>query len=166
MISKTYIQENLRSIDTAYRKTKSQKHGLYYSKLAVLELCGWIEISMDDMVGRFARRNIKQEANLKYVLKDVIRKTYGFDYKMNFRMMVVKTIGICNCEKIEASIDQATLAKFEAELSNLKAVRDRLAHTYVKGTALTIDAPSLTKARFEPILAGLRAFDEKLQALR
>lgn len=166
MISKTYIQDNLRAIDAAYRKSNSQKHGLYYSKLAVLELCGWIEISMDDMVSRFARRNIKQEVNLKYVLKDVIRKTHGFDYKVNFRMMVVKTIGICNCERIEAAIDQSTLAKFEAELSNLKTARDGLAHTYVKGTALTIDAPSVTKARFAPILAGLRAFDEKLQALQ
>uniref|UniRef100_B0T5H5 RiboL-PSP-HEPN domain-containing protein n=1 Tax=Caulobacter sp. (strain K31) TaxID=366602 RepID=B0T5H5_CAUSK len=165
MIAKSYILENLRNLDAAYKKADSAKHGLYFSKLAVLELCGWIEISMDDMVDRFSKRVLNNEDNLKYVTKDVIRKTSGFDYKQNFRMMIVKTAGICNCERIEDSIPPAVLVPFAAELGNLKSVRDRLAHTYVKGTTASIDAPSVTKARFEPIFVGLKAFDEKLRSI-
>jgi hypothetical protein len=42
-----------------------------------------------------------------------------------------------------------------------------LAHTYLKGPAATmaIDAPSVTKARFNDIYNGLRSFDHGLRLL-
>jgi len=53
--------------------------------------------------------------------------------------------------------------KLIAQLSSLAALRGSLAHTYVKGTTTTIDAPSLTLGRFSDIYNGLREFEIKLR---
>jgi hypothetical protein len=98
---------------------------------------------MDDIVDRFSKRVLKNPDNMKYVTKDVIKKTYGFDYKQNFRMMIVKTAGIHSCERLEASIDQTVLVPFAVELGNLKTVRDRLPRQVfaVKAVAGKAQAP-------------------------
>ena len=57
MIARTYILDNLNKLDVRYRKAATLKDSLFYSKLAVLELCGWIEESMDDVILRCARRH-------------------------------------------------------------------------------------------------------------
>lgn len=167
MIAKSYIAENLRHLDAAYNNPKIAKHGLYFSKLAVLELCGWIETSMDDIVSRHARRWLSEPANLTLVEKDIVKKTYGFDYDGHFRKMVIRLIGLIECESVEAALDATTIIRLKSHLSSLKVARDRLAHTYVKGPlgTTTIDAPSVTRARLDEIYDGLKAYDDALRSL-
>jgi len=164
MISRTYIQANLRTLDHSYRKTSNSKHAYYFSKLAILELCGWIEMSMDDVIQRHCDRKISDSVNDKYVEREVIRKTYGFDYDKHFRQMLIKLTGIVTVEKIEKSIDVTVHALFKSQLTSLNTVRNSLAHTYTKQVGV-IDAPSVTKARLQPIYDGLKAYDDKLRAL-
>lgn len=167
MIAKTYILQNLGQLDSAFRKAKSQKHGIYFSKLAILELCGWIEISMDDIILAHCGRHVTTPKNSKFVSDDIVKRTYGFDYERNFRKMLINLVGIVTCEKLEGQIPVAVHTKFVAQLQSLKAVRDRLAHTYLKGPVATmiIDAPSVTKARFNDIYDGLKAFECGLRSV-
>jgi hypothetical protein len=85
MIAKTYILSNLRSLDYSYRHAKTAKDAQFFAKLAILELCGWIEESMDDIILRWGRKQLKETANLNYCEKDIVKRTYGFDYDVNFR---------------------------------------------------------------------------------
>lgn len=167
MIAKTYIQENLRQLDTAYRKSQSPKHGLYFAKLAILELCGWIEVSMDDIVLKHCSRCIFDSNNTKYVEKQIVGRTSGFDYDVNFRGMLIRLVGIVTCEIIESAVDSTIDTKFKAHLHSLKTARNSLAHTYVKGKpgAVSIDAPSVTKARFPDLYEGLREYETVLKSL-
>lgn len=167
MIAKTYILQNLSQLDSAFRKALSQKHALYFSKLAILELCGWIEISMDDIVMTHCGRHVSVPANTRFVSNDIVKRTYGFDYERNFRRMLINLVGIVTCEKLEAKLPVAIHTKFLAQLQSLKVMRDSLAHTYLKGSAATtvIDAPSVTKARFTDIYDGLKAFEQGLQVV-
>lgn len=167
MISKSYILRNLSQLDNAYRDAKSQKHALYFSKLAILELCGWIETSMDDIVLAHCKRNVKLSVNSKYISDDVVKRTYGFDYQRHFRKMLISLIGIVACEKVEAQFSSQVHVTFTAQLNSLKLIRDRLAHTYLKGSAIavSIDAPSVTKARFNDIYVGLKEFERVLRTL-
>jgi hypothetical protein len=167
MIAKTYILQNLKQLDGAFRKAKTQKHGIYFSKLAILELCGWIEISMDEIILAHCGRHVTEAINIKFVEDDVVKRTYGFDYKRNFRKMLINLIGIVSCEELEAQVPVAVHTKFVAQLLSLKTVRDSLAHTYVKGSVATmnIDAPSVTMARFNDIYGGLKAFEQGLRLL-
>ena len=90
MIARSYILDNLTTLDRKYRNSTTTKESLFYSKLAVLELCGWIEESMDDIVLRCARRHLKDQANIDYVHEDIVKRTYGFDYQRHFRRMLMR----------------------------------------------------------------------------
>ena len=156
MIAKTYIQNNLSQINNLYQKSPSQKHALYYAKLAILELCGWIEESMDDIVERCANRHLKDLDNLKFVKTHVVRRTYSFVYDTHFRNMLIQVLGIINVEKLERSLDSTKFHLMKSTLDTLKKSRDNEAHTHIKGTTKRLDAPSLTQSRFQLVYAGLK----------
>jgi len=159
MIAKTYILENLKQLNTRYLKSSKPKDGLYFSKLAVLELCGWIEMSMDEVVLRISQKKLTEARNQKFVEDDVIARTYGFQYQKHWRSMLIRTLGIITVEKVEKSVDQQKRAKLESELKNLATIRNSLAHTYVRGIQVQIDAPSVTMGRFSNLHEGLKDFE-------
>ena len=114
MIAKSYILENLRSLDYRYRNARSAKEALFCSKLAILELCGWIEESMDDVVRRCAARHLKEQANRNFCEGQIIRRNYGFDYQGNFRSMLMRLMGLVIIEKLERNVDQTIYAGMTA----------------------------------------------------
>ncbi len=164
MIAKTYIHKNIQELNTLYNKCSNQKKELYYSKLALLELCGWIEESMDTIVESMASRTLKQSSNRKLV-KELIKKNYGFEYDAHFRKMLIHVIGLINVERLEVSIDQAKYFKLKAALGNLKTARNKEAHTHLKGVARSIDAPSVTKYHFFDVYDGLKNIEQQLKLM-
>lgn len=166
MIVKSYIQGNLYKIEHLYNKSVSTQNGLFYSKLAVIELCGWIEMSMDDMVMRLSIRLLKKATNRKYIEKEIVRRTYGFDYEKHFRPMIEAIIGRSGIECLEANVNPALFQPMIGALSSLKTTRDQLAHQYIKGTTLVIDSPSVTRSRFQLILKGLCDLERVLKKCR
>ena len=61
----------------------------YYSKLSMLEFCGWIEITMDSMVLSFASRKLGTK-NYKDECNKIFKKTNGFLYEEHFRQMIYR----------------------------------------------------------------------------
>jgi len=63
-----------------------------------------------------------------------------------------------------------TLDKERRELitttEQLKAQRNKEAHTHVKGVTRNINAPSLTMAQFQPLYEGLCEFDRVIRKRR
>ena len=166
MIAKSYILNNLQALDRNYRKAKSAKAAQFSSKLAILELCGWIEESMDDIVLRCARRNLVDVANRTYCEKEIVKRTYGFDYHNNFRLMLIKVLGLIAVEKLERGIDATIHGRMKSALSTLKQQRDSEAHTHLKGITRTINAPSVTIAQFRPVYDGLVAIDDIIRSIK
>lgn len=162
MIAKSYIQQNLDQLNSRFNKSSTPKDNLYFSKIAIMELCGWVEISVDDLMLRIVRRNLKIAKNYTDFADDVIANNYGFKYKRHFRYMLIQAVGIINVEKIEKQVDSLKKARLESQLNNLSKIRNELAHTYVKGTQYTIDAPSVTRSRFDQIYEGLIEYDKKI----
>ena len=163
MIARSYILANLGSLDRKYKKATSKRESLFYSKLAVLELCGWIEESMDDVVLRCARRHLKNQANFTYVQNEIVKRTYGFDYQQHFRRMLIQLLGVINVERIEKSVDQNKQLKLTATLNALKTVRNAEAHTHIKGVTRQINAPSVTLGQFSALYEGLVEFEATLR---
>lgn len=163
MIARGSIVANLRALDRMFRNAASKKEALFYSKLAVLELCGWIEESMDDVILRCARRHLKDEANFAYVQNEVVKRTYGFDYQQHFRRMLIQLLGVINVEKIEKRVDQSKRLKLTATLGVLKTVRNAEAHTHIKGVTRQINAPSVTLGQFSALYEGLVEFEATLR---
>jgi hypothetical protein len=77
MITKQYIVPGLQAPDTAYTNAASADDAERFAKLAIIELCGWIEESMDALVLRCAKRQLKVSKNLAYCEDEIIGKTYG-----------------------------------------------------------------------------------------
>jgi hypothetical protein len=162
MVAKTYIAANLQKIEQLYNSTRSLQEGLFYSKLAVIELCGWIEMSMDDIVRRLAAKRLCDPKHRKYIEKDIIKRTYGFDYVRHFLPMIEAIVGCKGIEEMNTRLDNSLISPLIGALSALKTARDQLAHQYIKGTTLVIDAPSMTSARFPLVLAGLKNIESVL----
>ncbi len=151
MIAKSYIEGNLKELDRLYNRTTSMKKTNYYSKLAILELCGWIEITIDDIVLSYAKKKLKETDNQKLV-KDRVKKNYGFDYSNNLKPLFFTLIGIINYEKIENKLEKhSKITILKTTLDNLKISRNNAAHTYSKGTTTTFSAPSLTLNEYNKI---------------
>ena len=164
MIAKSYILANLKGLEKKF-KTSPPKDALYFSKLAILELCGWIEESMDDVVIRCAKAHLKDAANLKYIEGDVVKRTYAFDYE-KFRFMLIRLVGLVNVERIESKMDAVLKLKFASTLDALKRARDSEAHTHIKGVARVINAPSITIAQFQDVYAGLKEVEKLVKAAK
>ncbi len=166
MIARSYISSNLDAINRSYLKAASYRESLLLSKLAILELCGWIEESMDDVVMRCATRHLKLQDNVNYCQNEFVNKTYGFDYHRNFRFMLIRLLGLIKVEKIEARVDQVKSDRMKGALSSLKVQRNTEAHTHLKGTTRRINAPSVTIGQFQPLYEGLMEFDRVIRAGR
>lgn len=162
MIAYSYIEKNIRELVTRYNKARTIKEANYYSKVAVLELCGWIEMSIDDLIDRVAARLITTPKLHKRVMEK-IKKTYGFEFEKHFQTLIVEIIGVYGLEKIQANINPQVLANFISELTILKEKRNSLAHTYTKGITQNYDAPSITLSRLHLISAGMREYDAALK---
>jgi hypothetical protein len=166
VIARTYIVGNLEAINRSYVRASSHRESLFFSKLAILELCGWIEESMDDVVMRCAMRHLRHGDNRTYCENDIVRRTYGFDYHANFRLMLIRLLGLINVENIESRVDQNKYDSMVATLSTLKTQRNTEAHTHLRGTTRTINAPSVTIAQFNPLYEGLTEFDRVIRGTR
>lgn len=155
MLNADVIRDNLRKLDTLYKKSEGSEEALYYAKLAIIELCGWIEESMDNLLQDHCDKKLKDEQNLAYIKNQVIATNYGFDYNRNFRLMLIKLVGIIKVENLEAKINKTRFLNLKSALGNLKQVRDSVAHTYIKGTTINLDAPSSTIKNFNHVYDGL-----------
>lgn len=164
MITKSYLLKNLEMIEKLFNSSTSTAKGLFYSKLAILELCGWIEESMDDIVRKCAHRKIKKLEDQKEIEKK-IRKTYSFDYNQHFRPMLTEIIGRVGVIRLERKINPVKLQVLQAKLSTLKTYRDSEAHTHIKGITKRLDAPSVTKANYLLVYEGLKEIDDKLRSI-
>ena len=161
-ISRTSIHQNLKSLDVLYRNAPTTKKALFYSKLALLELCGWVEETMDSVVRSCACRKLRDLENRKLIEQDAIKRTHSFSYQTHFRRMLTNVIGLHGVERVECHIDSTKLDAFKVMLGNLKSRRDEHAHTYL-GMTRTLDAPSVILQTFEGIYEGLQEVSEALK---
>jgi len=163
MIVKGYIESTLQELEMLYLQHQSVKKDIYYSKLALLELCGWIEESFDAIVKTSIIDKLKSEA-YKNILKATIKKNYGFQYSNNFRPMLTKAIGLYKSEKIERKIDSSGKVQvLSTTLGNLKQVRDDNAHTFIRGTTTTVQSPSITISQFQRIYPIIKEFEREVK---
>ncbi len=116
---------------------------IYFAKLAILEYCGWIEESMDEIARRAIKRKIRTITFEQIFNDKIIGGTSGFQYKKHFRPMLIQIIGIVGMEELQDHLDRTgNLDVFIKELEDLKKNRNTAAHTWI-GVTNTYPAPSL-----------------------
>jgi hypothetical protein len=164
MIADSYIKRSLKLVCSEYANSRDQRQLLIHSKVAVIELCGWIETSMDDIFYRMINRNVAQQ-NQRDELRKKIDSYSGFNFDQYFKKMILDCVGFVGFVKLQKSIDPVKDQLFRSELGTLTKIRNELAHTYIKGTTAQFDAPSVTISRLPRICDGLREYDRALKAM-
>jgi len=164
MVSKADIENTIKELDNLYNSNSTQS--LYFSKLALLELCGWIEQSMDSIVVECSNLKLSEQTNRKLVEERIVKRTYGFHYEDHFRPMLMKLIGLIKLEQIEDNL-KATgdLAILTSQLGSLRQSRDSAAHTSISGTTPSFEAPSRIKAYLDKIFPIMKKVESELQAI-
>jgi hypothetical protein len=166
MVKKTIILKELNKLNVLYNNSKASTDidlPKYYSKLALLELCGWIEESIDNLINEYADRKINETT----YIENVLDHNYSFDYK-RFKKMMITLVGLAGFEKIENKINIVNRARLESSLNSLKSMRDDHAHTTLIGigSTRTLYTPSVIIPHLNDIYYGLREYEKRLKSLK
>src|SRR3989338_10931668 len=125
MFVKKYIREELLELKSMYDGAANPLEKDLVCKLALIELCGWIEESVDDMVRIFVSNKTKDPATLKYV-GDVLDRNHSFGYEWHFRSLLTLILGSVHFDKIEKKVERKigtkAMVAFKSGLSTLKAL--------------------------------------------
>ena len=166
MTAKTPIETLIIELGKLYDTPADASHKDYYSKLALIELCGWLEISMDEIIKAYSNSKLIDQAYKDEIEQRVVEKTYGCNYKDHFRPMLMKLIGIKNIEQLETELkSKAVFQILVSQLGSLWSLRCQVAHTSIVGVTLTYQAPSAMKTYLDslhPILTTLEIELNKL----
>lgn len=140
------IKDTLEELDRWYNELPGGgDRPALLSKLAVLELCGWIELRFDELV-RQASSRVGLDAT--WVEKEVIQRTHGFSYADHVRQMLCRVVGESAMLHVEATFELDSPGKLEllkSALGTLWSSRGSLAHTHIAAPVVTqrnIYAPS------------------------
>ncbi|MBW6101215.1 hypothetical protein HTY54_17230 [Escherichia coli] len=81
--------------------------------------------------------------------------------------MLAQVIGLSSIEKkLKKQATQQKLFTLKATLTSLKTPRNAAAHTFIKGTSMTIDAPSVTLANFIILFDGFKDFKDTMKTMK
>lgn len=173
-ISSREIRKNLRLLDQKYNLAMSSSsihaslEAALYSKMALLELCGWIEEAIDTMLIDHIDRTVHSLDIRKTLKEEIIQRVYGFKYKDEFRPLMEKIVGAANFQKIITVLGK-TRARDESLkniFSELTKNRNRAAHTHWKtGVTSSFDAPSLTIQKLDTLLPIFRSIEQMVKRM-
>lgn len=132
------------------------------SKLATIELCGWLEGEFDRLIRVVAAGRV-QDAT--WIESKVIRTTYGFEYEKHWRSMLCKVVGEVFAQRVEAAMEAShpgDLQQLQTLLGQLWKDRCSFAHadlTANRAAMLTFNAPSFAISQHGTLKAILGRYE-------
>lgn len=165
MLEDAIFRSNLEKLCQYYSESQdsheSPQLALMISKLAVLELCGWIEEWVHDLARSCVLARSDDAAAIE-IMDNAIKNTHGIHYQQHVQPLLSVAIGASRLTAIERKLSEN--GKFDllrSELGTVQKVRNLLAHTYTHDqTTRRIDAPITTMQRFKRMLSVLKEFNE------
>lgn len=140
------IEDTLSVLDAWYNEPSvGSDRPKLISKLALLELCGWIEEVFDEMMRNIDAQTLGDE---QWVNEKLIDRTSGFKYDTHLRAMIVELIGEVFARRIEEQMDatgKGDLERMKSMLGELWKKRCSFAHADVAANVASqakFDAPS------------------------
>lgn len=159
MIAKKYVEDDLLRLNELYASGITGPDAtvpVYYSKLAVLELAGWIEESLD-LIAKRAMKGRLHTASFIDRMDLTISGTYGLHLKKNFIPMMVKLVGLQECEELCQYLDSdGSLAILSSDFGAITTQRNNAAHVNISRTTIAFDSPSVTLSRLHRVYPILK----------
>ncbi len=146
--------------------TAENDRAVMLSKLALLELCGWIEGEFDEIIRLVNQKTIKDYT----FTTETIRNTNGFEYEKHFKPMLIKYLGEFTLRAIEANLLSAQdfdLGIFKSNLGTLWVKRCALAHAdliaNLAATQKSYEAPSWSLSRYTALSKMISAYKTAIE---
>lgn len=150
------LKKTLLFLDEMYQThqiSEDPEEAVAFAKLAVLEFCGWVEMTIDD-IARSAVSISLPSADDRKPLEEIIKSTSGFHYSRHVTPLLVTAVGSVRFSIVERTMkDEAKLERFGSVLNSADFVRmrHRAAHTFNDGTQRNYDAPSAILGKLQQI---------------
>ena len=166
MLAKRPIEDLLKELSKLYDNPADETHADFYAKLSLLELCGWLEAAIDNIILTYARLKVTTAKNIDLLEKEIVGKTYGCDYKDHARQMLIKIIGLINVEKLETELTNLGIFQIlVSQLGSLWALRKPEAHTTIAGVTRSFQAPSAMLTYLNSLEPILNTFETELNKI-
>lgn len=166
MIDYIKIKSTLDRLDVEYNnQILDIQMPILFSKLAVIEFCGWIEESFDDVLYQYIGNHIVDSNHIR-IARKFVNTNYGFDYEKNTFKLFSIVLGINNWENILDKVPPRDLTNFQTTLSSYTVIRNRAAHTYTPiGRTITYDSPSVVLGEFNKIKIPIQIIENEINQL-
>lgn len=136
-----------------------------YSKLALLEFCGWMEEAFDKVLKDYITHEIT-DTNCRNVAKEIIKRNYGFKFQ-NIVKLFCCIIGFKNWENIQSNINNdGYLEIFMTTLNDNSKKRDTAAHTNTIGVTEIYNSPTITLHNYDKFEVIMRMIEEDVQKIK
>lgn len=162
------VASTLQALDVWFKEpTTSNERTKLLSKLAILELCGWLEVEFDRLIRLVEVGRLNDSA---WVEKNVIEKTNGFTYNSHWRPMLCKVVGEVFARRVELAMEVAhptELEHLKSMLGQLWKDRCSFAHADMNtnvATQQTFNAPSWTISQHGTLKAILGRYEAVMMA--
>lgn len=150
------IEETLKTLDSWFNEPhQDSDRPKLLSKLALLELCGWLEGTFDELILHVNNITLQDQ---DWTNKNIIKKVSGFQYENHLRSMLTKLVGETFAIRVEINIETTEpgeLERLKSKLEMLWRKRCTFAHNHLVAhiaSQTTFDAPSLTLREYGEIL--------------
>jgi hypothetical protein len=158
------VAATLKLLDEWYNEPSAQAgdRPQLLSKLALLELCGWIEGEFDRLIQKAEGGRLRDP---KWLAKTVVNTTNGFTYSGHLRRMFSTVFGEIFVQRIENDMETnfpGDLDRFQTTLNELWNRRCSFAHAdFVANVAAqrVFDAPSWSRAQHATVTHLITEFD-------
>lgn len=128
MLDKNQIIASLDLCNEIYNQQSDSTKQKFILKVALLEACGWIEDSLDEVYFSHTFNDSKYEKNFEKKIQNI----HGFGIE-NIESGLVLLIGYHNFVDLFNFIDQEEIVRASSSLGTLKKKRDIFAHKISSG---------------------------------
>lgn len=166
-MKKKKIENNLKELDELYNNAQTNKERIFFCKLALVELCGWIEITIDELILNSLKKQINDQTKIEKFNKEYLKRMYGFSYESNIRDMFIKVFGYHVLLDIEKCLNKRNnLKNLSKLLTDLKSKRDSYAHTYIYDfNPNSFEAPSMINGYFNDLIKLFAPLERKIKRI-
>ena len=162
------IEATLKLLDTWYNEPSAgSERPKLLSKMAVLELCGWLEGEFDRLVLAAAGTRLNDTV---WVTDNVVKRTSGFAYSEHWRPMLAAVVGEIYVRRVEARLEAASpgdLDRLRAALGALWKIRCSFAHADLAANVASqqsFDAPSWSINQHRVLKKLLTRYEQEMLA--
>lgn len=165
MIDQTKILQTLQRLDREFNKDISDPEmPIFFSKLAVMEFCGWIEMSYDIILQEYVDSHIVDQ-DYRNIIHGFIKKNHGFAYESNTFQTFAIVLGANTWENILDVMSDKEKVDFKNTLGEYSKERNNAAHTHIAGTTSTYKAPSEVIKAFHLFLPAIQKIETEVRKL-